>query len=177
MRYFFFYSEKPQCGCSPTAHSACVCMRACLTNRTDLYASSLMKVAYPATMCVHAHHATTNYTELSCHVQITLIRSSWILAWASAACACVSLLYVCVCAHTCNAFIPNQIHVTEPQICYRGKKISGFTLNKRYLALQHLSSEGSDAFLFFIFFALCVFSLFCSLSYAKTTICAHLEIT
>lgn len=72
---------------------------ACLTNRTDLDASSLMKVAYPATVCVHAHHVTTNYTELSCHVQIALIRSSWILAWASAACARVSLLCVCARAH------------------------------------------------------------------------------
>lgn len=159
VRYFFFLqwrtpmwmlAHSPQ----PTAR---VCVCACLTNRTDLYASSLMKVAHPATMCVHAHHATTNYTELSCHVQITLIRSSWILTWASAVCARVSLL--CVCARTCNALIHYLIHVTEPQICYRGKKISGLTLNKRYLALQHLPSEGSDAYLFIYFCFVRLFSV------------------
>lgn len=69
-------------------------MHACVYDQQMyLHASPLMKVSQY--WCVRVHHPTTTYSELFCHVNITLIRSSWILALSIY--MCVHMCTVCVC--------------------------------------------------------------------------------
>lgn len=106
------------------------------------------------------HHATANYIELSCHVQITLIRSSWILAWSSAA----------------GEFTRYQILVMQSQRYHRGKENPGLTLNKRYLEWQHLPLEAAGALFIFPPF-LCTSCLCSPLSHTHTQPSTHLGMT
>lgn len=107
------------------------------------------------------HHATANDIELSCHVQITLIRSSWILAWSSAA----------------GEFTRYRILVTQSQRYHRGKENPGLTLNKRYLEWQRLHSEAAGARFSFFFPPSCVYvlPLFSPLTHTEPS--THLGVT
>lgn len=67
---------------------ACARKRACAAaqqSRTFLKRRLSSSKCHLPPRRVHVQHAAANYIELSCHAQITLIRSSWILAGGLAA--------------------------------------------------------------------------------------------
>lgn len=101
--------------------SASECLR---VQQMHLHALPVMKVPHCQFVCP-CDHVTTNYPELSRHVNITLIRSSTIIARPIYVC-----VRVCVCVRTCNTFIYCQNHIKEPDI-YDGGQRPDLTLNKR----------------------------------------------